>query len=281
MPREWFVRGILNTAFPFSLAPKDRLVLTLSTLEIGPLQGYFDESGTHAGSPAIAVAGYISTVEQWSQFTVEWKEALGEFGMPDSAAFHMTDFVNRKKHFKGWTEGERRARLARLIQIINRHVIASVAIAVPGAAYAAVMSDKAKRVTGGAYGLATFACMMDAATLLEPSFPSVRIAYAFESGAKGIGQIMKVFQENFNNPVQRAKLKLAGLTLAGKEVAPLQAADILAYEMFKHLPRQLGVEARRPRLDSLRPLSVPLHKWGHLEEDELRKWDSVLIHSPL
>ncbi|HEX8274814.1 MAG TPA: hypothetical protein VF615_19430 [Longimicrobiaceae bacterium] len=257
------------------------MVLTLSTLEIGPLQGYFDESGTHAGSPAIAVAGYISTVEQWSEFTVEWKEALDEFGMPDSAAFHMTDFVNRRKHFKGWTEEERRGRLARLIQIINRHVIASIAIVIPGAAYAAVMSDKAKRITGGAYGLAATACFMDAAALLEPTFPTVRIAYAFESGAKGIGQIMKVFQENFNDPVQRAKLKLGGLTLAGKEVAPLQAADILAYEMFKHLPRQLGVESRRPRLESLRPLSVPLHKWGHLEEDELRKWDSLLIHSPL
>jgi hypothetical protein len=143
------------------------------------------------------------------------------------------------------------------------------------------MSEKARRITGGAYGLAATACFMDAATLLEPTFPTARIAYTFESGAKGAGQILKVFQQNYKDPVQRATLKLAGLSFSGKDVVPLQAADILAYEMFKHLPRQLGMEARRPRLERLRPLSVPPHIWGYLEESELRKWDSLLIHSPL
>jgi hypothetical protein len=103
-------RETLRLSFPGHLAPRDRLVLTL--------HGYFDESGTHAGSDALAVAGYLSTAEQRDLFEREWRAALNEWGLD---FFQMTDFSNRAKVYQSWTDQDCRFRLARLIGTANRH----------------------------------------------------------------------------------------------------------------------------------------------------------------
>ena len=180
-PRESFVRGVLRPAFPSSLALQDRMVLSLNTLT-----GYFDESGTHTGSRAVAVAGYVSTVEQWERFEVEWQAALAEFGVP---YFHMADFVDHKKQFKGGDRGgaagapdeaRRNHQPARPCQRRVRDPCCGVRDP--------IFSSRAQRASGGAYGLAATICFMDAAMLLHRDYPTARIAYTFESGARGRGQ---------------------------------------------------------------------------------------------
>ena len=51
------------------------------------LDAYFDDSGTHQGSPAISVAGYMSTPDRWKRFESEWRETLDAYGVE---FFHMT-----------------------------------------------------------------------------------------------------------------------------------------------------------------------------------------------
>jgi hypothetical protein len=237
------------------------------------LTAYLDESGTHAGSPAVSVAGYLSTPEQWQVFEAEWLTALGDFGVP---SFHMTDFANRAKPFAHWNESQRRERFRRLVEIINRHALFSVGHVVPTASFDAIFSDKAKRIVGGAYGLAATVCFLDAAKLLDPQFPSARIKYIFEMGAEGTGQVLKTFRQNSKDPDQRTALKLLSLQFESKEFVPLQAADILAYELSRHLPRQLGTNSRRPRVWHLKPLSGVQRIWGFMEDDELQKWTEIL-----
>lgn len=36
------------------------------------LRAYFDDSGTHADAPVIAVGGVIGTDDQWRQFLQKW-----------------------------------------------------------------------------------------------------------------------------------------------------------------------------------------------------------------
>ena len=40
------------------------------------LQGFFDDSGTHAKSPLLVLGGLIATVEQWKDFSIEWDSKL-------------------------------------------------------------------------------------------------------------------------------------------------------------------------------------------------------------
>lgn len=119
-----YVAEAYRLAFPASWKA-DRLVATFLT-------GYFDESGTHNGAPCVSVAGYVSTVEGWELFEKEWRETLAEWGIE---FFHMTDFAQGQKQFKGWSESEKLPRVNRLTDIINAHALASFGVVIPQGAY--------------------------------------------------------------------------------------------------------------------------------------------------
>jgi hypothetical protein len=53
---------------------------------------YGDESGTHDESPAMMLAGYVSTLVQWNNFDAEWKRDLLRSGLP--GYFHATEHHN-------------------------------------------------------------------------------------------------------------------------------------------------------------------------------------------
>jgi hypothetical protein len=239
------------------------------------LDGYFDESGTHAGSPAVAVAGYLSTPEQWALFASEWATVLKEWGIP---YFHMADFAMGAPPYNTWPIEVREPRFARLTQIIYDHAVATVGHVIPMPEYERALSEGAKRISGGAYGLGAVCTFMEVSKLLQPQFPSARVAYVFDQGCLGAGQVLKVFQSNVKDPKDQEWFKLLSLKFENKKkFLPLQAADILAYELFQHLPRQLGISSRQPRDKHLTMLArVALRSWGYLNEEELRKWSAVL-----
>jgi hypothetical protein len=103
------------------------------------------------------------------------------------------------------------------------------------------------------------------------------IAYVFEDGTAGRGQLQKAFEYNRRDPDQKKNLRLRSLRLEDKRTsAPLQAADILAYELYRQLPRQIGLDPRPPRQPILRMLARPPRSWGTFDEDELKKWSEIV-----
>jgi hypothetical protein len=262
MPPSSYLRESFVLLFPFTVCLENRLVLIL--------KGYFDESGTHDGSKAISVAGYLSTPEKWLTFEREWKAAKDAYGLE---FFHMTDFVARQEEYANWSDAERGERLFSLIAIINRNVIASVGFALPVRDYYRIFSKTAKRYAGGPYGLAAISCFMDAAKAIRAQLPDARIAYVFERGVKGKGQVMKVFDRVCDDFELRETNRLASLTYEDKrDFSPLEAADILAYELYRHLPIQLNEipgEVRKPLL-ALR--GCPINYWKTYGESEMVKF---------
>jgi hypothetical protein len=82
---------------------------------------YFDASGSR-DTDMMAVAGYISKVEDWKQFEVEWNAALTWAKVP---YFHMRKFIAHQYPFTNqkWKREElRRDFLKRLIGVIARNV---------------------------------------------------------------------------------------------------------------------------------------------------------------
>jgi hypothetical protein len=78
------------------------------------------------------------------------------------------------------------------------------------------------------------------------------------------------------NDGTRVNLRLLSIAFEDKRLfPPLQAADLLAYELHKQLPRQLGIETRPIRY-TLRELAKLPRSWGTMDADEMRKWHYVL-----
>jgi hypothetical protein len=290
----------LPLRFPSRVAPRDRLIMEI--------WGYFDESGTNAGSTALSVGGFLGRADEWGAFTVEWEDALEEWGLP---YFRMSLFENRIGDHD-WPDDVRRERLTRLLEIIRRHVLISVGIVVPLTIYDAVFPKDEKpqgpnaqelapgiwapdslepgepepqvslqpgdirRKSGGPYGLAAMAMADSVAELVQPLIGDPSVAYVFEQGAVGATQIFKVFQDVMADDNRRRDLRVLSITFEDKrDFPPLQAADLLAYELHKQLPRQLGTETRPTRYP-LRELAKLRHSWGSLDAEGMRNWHDII-----
>ena len=271
-----YVGKALRLAFPAKVAASPRLVMNIL--------GYFDESGTHMDSPAFALAGFLGTADNWGAFTFEWQKALDDLGIE---LFHMASFESRKPPFteaNGWTDEIRRERLTRLLAIIQTFTLGSVGVVLPMKDYNAAFPDgPAKERSGGPYGIAAEAIFTDTGDLVRPLLDDPWVSYTFEIGAVGAGQVQKAFQDNLEDENVKRPMRLGSLTFQSKrDFLPLQAADILAYELFKELPRMIGTH-KRPSRFPLRVLTAePPHKWSRMDADQLKVYreaiDLALVH---
>lgn len=66
---------------------------------MGSYAAYFDESGTHDGSTALVISGWVADDEQWRAFEPEWKRLLADFGI---SMFHTRDFNHGRREFESW-----------------------------------------------------------------------------------------------------------------------------------------------------------------------------------
>ena len=135
----------------------------------------------------------------------------------------------------------------------------------------------ARRHVGGAYGFAASVLMLEAARFVEetlkPEGTPFQIAYVFESGDLGVGQIMKLVQANLMDEEQAAKLHLLSFRIEDKrKFVALQAADILAYELYQHFPRQMGIDPRPPRRYNLNQLAANKSwNWRYMSRQRMRE----------
>jgi len=101
------------------------------------LGAFFDDSGTHDGSPVVAMGGLLGTDEQWNEFARQWTALLAKPlpEKPPLKQFHLTDCRNGYGEFADYKEADRNliTRLFREI-ILNTEMVTFAAV-VDGAAW--------------------------------------------------------------------------------------------------------------------------------------------------
>jgi hypothetical protein len=210
----------------------------------------FDASKKEA-SELVVVAGFISSQEDWRTFDKEWRARLRADGLD---YFHMVDFANFRKQFAiGWREDEtRRQKLfADLIGIIKGNVYRQFASAVEMRTFSTLSEENKKEYALNAYVLAARSCAADVRIWQEKENFKPATAYVFEEGDEGKGKMIERFLgDNISLPLFKPKkdsVKPDGTAIGG--YTPLQAADILCYELHKpHRDLLIG----KPRLDKFR-----------------------------
>jgi hypothetical protein len=191
---------------------------------------YFDESGTHATSEALIVAGYIASIEQWAQFESDWKQLLLDVGVD---ALHMRDFNPSLRQFALWKDDWKRRETFRnrVVQLIRTHVRRGFAGAVILRDYAKVnatyhLQDRSLKP----YPLAALNCVNKGErwrvghSYIEP------IRYVLEDGMKGKDQISGIMKSNgLQSPEFKTK----------EHCVQFQIADFAANTLHRYLTNLL------------------------------------------
>lgn len=192
------------------------------------LVGYFDESGTHANSPAVCLAGYVATVEKWATFKREWRLVLQDFGI---GYFHMTDWEKRSKQFKGWDDEKRIELFQRLVLVLRKTFRRGFSATVNLSDY-----DRERFKSIRPYVLCVLQCLRSVGAWAHNAKPSAPIIYILETGAGYNRAVDFVRQYILEERKRKDFFWFDSITLASKEeFSPLQAADILAYESWEEV----------------------------------------------
>ena len=220
------------------------------------------------------MAGFVADAEAWERFSVDWQDTLDGACI---AYFRMADFESRHGQFKEWTDNERRENLNKFLVIIKKYTVLSVGWVVPKKSFDTIFSESAKEICGDAYGLAAIACFRSIGKLATDPGLDAWVEFVIESGTRGRRALEWIVREGSKDPEWREDNRIASLAFRDKRrFLPLQAADILAYELYKHLQKQLGLTQQRQDRYPLLQLASPSNPWHYADDDELRSLNEWL-----
>ncbi|MGP0072180.1 MAG: DUF3800 domain-containing protein [Bryobacteraceae bacterium] len=222
-------------------------------------EAYFDESGTHEGSPIMCVAGYMFSAEQSKHFYQEWDAVLKEYGLP---YFRMSECAHGTGVF-----GDKRERCdeiaRRMIGIIKRRAERGIAACLSEKEFLEAIPHRFQSYSGGAYGLCIRWCFDIVADWVKKTGFEGPISYFFESGHKHQRLASHRIDGLLDLPETRESYRYAGHAFSAKEPTPmqpvaflpLQAADLLAWQ-FRTFKRR-KMQGKGPRLDWQSLLQLP------------------------
>jgi hypothetical protein len=242
---------------------------------------YFDDSGTDGGTPVAVAACYVAAKEQWDEFTRNWNEVSEKEGFD---CFHMADFVAKPesghKPFCDWDVEKKTRVYNKLASIINTRVRKGFALAVPKNAFDMyVFPEFKEQYAADHYTWAVKAALGVLERWRRQYGITVPMQYVFDRGSRGERQIKSVWDESVLHEGAEYKYGIvpSGVMFQDKTIfKPLQAADILAWQMQNHMRRTvlLGKSAddknlvhpgfQKLRID--RPMDL-----GFFSTDQMRK----------
>jgi len=202
----------------------------------------------------------LASAAQWERFTARWNSLLANYGV---SRMHRVDVEARQKEFKAWNPERQREFLKKAHAVIRRNTYIALGTGVIKADYEEIMPQWVKDRFAGAYGWCVNECLVSVGRWCEQLRTpyNERIDWVFERGTVGSGQVKTMLKNLLEDPTWGSRLRLGEWSFAGKDTVPLQAADVIAYEVFKQIENH-GVRAvRRSALDLFRLNDDPYLKY--------------------
>ncbi len=204
-----------------ALLPWDGYLLAL-------VEAYFDESGSHEGSPVLCVAGYLFERDAAKNLSEEWHTVLEPKGLTH---FHMIDCAHGVEEFAELSLDERIDIQTQLIKIIKKyHTRRIVSLMVPDD-YQDLMPFHGNM--GSDYNYCLWNCLEGVRLWVDEAQFDGDIAYFFESGHASQSEANRIMEFAFANEGSRRPFRyMSHAFVDKKKFPPVQAADILAWQMF-------------------------------------------------
>ena len=186
------------------------------------------------------IAGYIAHEDMWAEFTEEWQKALSQAGV---SAFHATDFFGCYREFRGWKrKSKKHKRFRRRFTALAESLLTlGVTWAVPLDPFKRLIASNQAILDHTPRGRYTYrilcarmCCEWISIKGPDHGRPLDEPIDVVLEGGKGMGEAVEYLKwlKNQNVPWMDC---FVSFTTAGKEVLPLQAADLIANQSKRRL----------------------------------------------
>lgn len=232
------------------------------------IQAYADDSTHSQGERRLYLAAYSNSVDNWIAFSNEWKAALTE--TPSIKYAKMSEAESLQGQFKGWRSEDRDAKVLKLAKLIRKYDPVSIHTSVSTAECAKVMSGRVPHGMARPYLICFQALVIHLAQFHAMKGLTVPVDFVFDEQG-GVGQeaaLLYPWLRESLPPEVRAMMGTTPIFRNDKDVAALQAADLLAWHVRRW---REGVDplGARPAFDYL--IADQRHVYVEVEGKTLAK----------
>ena len=196
---------------------------------------YFDDSGTHKGSVVTVIGGYIGTMDAWDAIEGPWRAVMDPYKSRGIDAFHASHCLNQWKKYKDVPSDECTRIYDRLSGLLESATgLQPIYTAVWTSDWEKIQGRKFNMVHRSAYDFC-----------VDRAIHEVVNWSANNAGGTPVPVVMAAQQEHDEESestyaswkrVTVIEEKLGSFTVASpSKLIQLQAADMLAYEAYRHL----------------------------------------------
>ncbi len=191
------------------------------------LQAFFDESGSTHDSDFVCVGGVIATADAWSTASTAWTNALSAVDVP---SLHMREFAHSRGAYAGWTEDCRQALLSSLLTILRDAHVTVLGAAMPMNAWNSLSAQER-----GAFRDPYFCCLQEVfhGTLVHAELVGRDSVELIVADHPEFGVSAEALWNTYCGYRDLAHRASGFSRQSPRCCAPLQAADLVAYEVRK------------------------------------------------
>jgi hypothetical protein len=229
---------------------------------VAVLQFKFDESYNHR---FMAVGGWIGTEQEWKRLESAWQKRIDFENAHNSAdqqieRFHASPLNARDNEFEHWTQEMSIAFSKKLVGIIGKRRLGAICIASDIDALKKVFPDGPENRRERAYVLCIKWMMIEITRIMQDYFPNEQVLLIHDHGDWDIAALNAYNQMIDDSRWENRKFFAGVVPLTGKQSVGLQAADLIAYEIFKgvKLNGRLHKDDMRKAFNALHRKQVPL-----------------------
>jgi hypothetical protein len=219
--------------------------------------GYFDDSGSHTSSDIVVMAGLFGYPNQWDYLSELWVKTLAA-PCPSKlplARFHMSSCQAGDEEFLGWKRLECDFLVDELIEIIRKSGVYGFGGALPRKHYDELVTGDLRRATGDPETACIINCFVKLVRFAQQITPDKEIAFIFDDRPQQERNVARI--QGVYKGVNEAGVEITSVTFgSSKKILPLQAADLLAWEIYQDSIDSLNGRTERegPRRRQLRRL---------------------------
>jgi Protein of unknown function (DUF3800) len=214
------------------------------------LTAYYDESGTHSGSPITVLAGFVGNANDWVDFDREWRKILNKYNITHVHAKHLW---HRQGQHKKWSIDQAGDLWSDLIYVVQerKQIFASKTVLLSDDYKHFYLLDgrAPKERLDSKYALCFRSFLYFYPKNHYEQYPIGGVNFVLEAGHRNAGDAIRVFNEIKGNKNFSWREAIGSLTFGAKQDFPaLQAADMLAYWLnaaeCKGLSKQVSEDER-------------------------------------